>query len=73
VDPNANLAEQNTCTDPARLRDLRSALADWLAGRGFAPTWQAYPAASDDFRSWCRQYRPDVAGQVPRLPLPFKA
>lgn len=55
MDPDANLAEQNTCTDPARLRELRQALLQWLNRGGFAPNWKAYPAAARDFRAWRRR------------------
>lgn len=57
MDPNANLREQSTCTDPARLRELRQALGLWLESGGFAPDWDAYPDATKDFRSWFRAGR----------------
>jgi hypothetical protein len=56
MDPNANLAEQETCTDSARLRELRQALAQWLRNGGFEPNWATYRAATVDFCAWCRRY-----------------
>ena len=57
MDPNANLREQDTCTDPRRLRELRQALLAWISSGGFAPDWEAYPSASRDFRSWVSHQR----------------
>lgn len=52
MDPNANLHDQAATTDRAHLRELRIALADWLAAEGFAPTWSAYPQTTRRFRRW---------------------
>jgi hypothetical protein len=58
MDPNANLAEQDRIVtrrqaagmlnrqDAARLRELRQALAAWLAGGGFPPDWRQAPRAA---------------------------
>ena len=59
MDPNANLAEQQTILDNdtidrARLRELREALADWLANGGFEPNWTAY-SASSAYHLWYRR------------------
>jgi hypothetical protein len=56
MDPNANLQEQSTCTDTARLRDLRQALAGWLVFGGFAPEWEKHPSATRCFKAWCIRY-----------------
>lgn len=56
MDPNANLAEQATCTEPARLRELRQALASWLQHGGFAPAWTEHHSASRCFLAWYRRY-----------------
>lgn len=52
MDPNANLREQETCTDQARLLDLRVSLADWLDTGGFEPLWHLHVEASQLFRAW---------------------
>lgn len=67
MDPNANLREQSTCTDPARLRELRQALAAWLSSGGFAPDWDAYPDAARDFRSWLGRVRIQTALALGRV------
>lgn len=38
--------------DRYRLYDLRVALRDWIAGRGFEPDWQAYPNAARYYQRW---------------------
>ena len=55
MDPNANVREQESLlamvepgvamgdSDRARLGELRRALAGWIRGGGFAPTWSAVP------------------------------
>jgi len=58
MDPNANLAEQSSCTDPARLRELRQALLEWIARGGCEPDWTRYPEAAKDFQAWARRYVP---------------
>lgn len=61
MDPNANLAEQETLltatdrTDILRRAELRRALQGWLAGDGFAPDWTKYPAATKAYRAWVRK------------------
>lgn len=61
MDPNANLAEQNSLLDttiPRELRrraELRRALQEWIAGGGFEPDWKKYPAATKAYRAWRRQ------------------
>lgn len=57
MDPNANLREQEDILttphkdryDYARLRELRSALEDWLNYGGFEPVWSDYPLAARYF------------------------
>jgi hypothetical protein len=60
MDPNANLREQDALTrsrtDLARLRDLRQALAGWLAAGGVAPDWGSYLYATDAYRRWAKRY-----------------
>jgi hypothetical protein len=62
MDPNANLAEQEALyhtvkdtlsltieqrrTRNARLRELRAALNEWIAGGGFEPDWSKAPKAA---------------------------
>jgi hypothetical protein len=62
MDPNANLQEQANLIgrtdygiDRRRLAELRRALQAWIAGGGFQPTWQAYPEAAREFKSWERR------------------
>ena len=65
MDPNANLAEQESILtagltpsgqlhnyDRYRLYDLRVALRDWFKGEGFAPDWDKYPIATAAYRRW---------------------
>lgn len=52
MDPNANLRAQASTNNAAYLRELRNALADWLASGGFAPDWTAYPQAAKRFKTW---------------------
>lgn len=62
MDPNSNLAAQNRLlqqstldtVDKARRRELREALAGWLARGGFPPDWTRYPQAATEYRKWCR-------------------
>lgn len=58
MDPNANLQEQSTCTDPARLRELRQALLAWLTSGGFEPEWVKYQCATNDFQAWRANHAP---------------
>jgi hypothetical protein len=80
MDPNANLAEQDdivtgrTPGASARLRELRRALAGWLAGGGFAPDWLAHPAAAKYYRAqraamcanaeWTAHNAPETRGAI---------
>jgi hypothetical protein len=60
MDPNANLAEQETLVnsltrdghDNDRLLDLRLALAHWIDNGGFAPNWDKYPIARRAYGRW---------------------
>lgn len=65
MDPDANLRSQADTTDPDELRELRHALAEWLAHNGFPPRWRDHDVhAVRDFIAWATQYRPDL---IPRL------
>jgi hypothetical protein len=57
MDPDANLSEQSTTTDPDRLRELRHALYTWLDKGGFPPVWIRHWSASQDFEAWCAENR----------------
>lgn len=65
MDPNANLAEQESIldrgltrgatyyyVDQSRLAELRRALCDWLRSGGFAPQWSKYPRGAESFQEW---------------------
>jgi hypothetical protein len=69
MDPQANLVEQEelvlrlrkTTNSPAqitsarrRLKELRTALVDWLKGGGYEPDWSKCPAAKTYFDGFRR-------------------
>ena len=60
MDPDANFAEQvrllnaETPADKARRRELRLALAEWLARGGFSPDFGASPETWRAFKKWRR-------------------
>jgi len=62
MDPNANLAEQDSImraangrishvpkADRPRLRELQTALWEWIRGGGFAPEWDRFPYGTTRF------------------------